>query len=178
MDDALLHFRPAHALGAGIARAFKDEQAEILSLLPHAEVLHTGATSVPAALTRGDLDIHVRVSSAEFSGARDALGGIYASYRTETWTGEFATFIALDASIATGIALTAIGGEHDHRFIIGWDRLACDRRLLEEYNALKLKYDDTADADSYEAAKSTFFSALVAGDPDSPAARGRKRAGR
>jgi hypothetical protein len=64
MADGLLHFRPAHALGAGIARAFKDEQAEILSLLPHAEVLHRGATSVSAALTRGDLDIHVRVSSA------------------------------------------------------------------------------------------------------------------
>jgi len=54
------------------------------------------------------------------------------------WTAEFATFIALNASIATGIALTTIGGEHDHRFIVGWDRLACDRRLLEEYNALKL----------------------------------------
>jgi len=46
MADGLLHFRPAHTLGAGIARAFKEERAEILSLLPHAEVLHTGATSV------------------------------------------------------------------------------------------------------------------------------------
>lgn len=48
-------------------------------------MLHTGATSVPAALTRGDLDIHVRVAPAEFSRARDALARVYASCRTEIW---------------------------------------------------------------------------------------------
>ncbi len=77
------------------------------------------------------------------------------------WTGAFATFVAPDAPTETGVALTTIGSEHDRRFIVGWDRLTSDPRLLEAYNTLKLQYEDSADVDSYEAAKSVFFSALM-----------------
>ena len=131
-------------------------------------MLHTGATSVAGALTRGDLDIHVRVSPDDFSRARDTLAHTYAGYRTDMWTAGFATFVAADTAIPTGVALTAIGDEHDQRFVGGWDRLRSDPRLLAEYNALKLNYEDAPDATSYEAAKSAFFSALTDGDSRRP----------
>lgn len=131
-------------------------------------MLHTGATSVPAALTRGDLDIHVRVSAAEFSGARDALARVYACYRTAMWTPDFAAFVDPEASIPTGVALTAQGGEHDHRFVLAWERLRREPQLVEEYNALKLRYERSRDVGSYEAAKSCFFTALLAADPNPP----------
>jgi GrpB-like predicted nucleotidyltransferase (UPF0157 family) len=73
-----------------------------------------------------------------------------------------------DAPIETGLALTAIGGEHDQRFVFAWDRLRSDPQLLEEHNALKLKYEDAPDAALYEAAKSAFFSAVVAAATHSP----------
>jgi GrpB-like predicted nucleotidyltransferase (UPF0157 family) len=63
--------------------AFEAERAKIQALLPEAEVLHTGATSVGGALTRGDLDIHVRVSPDDFSRACDVLAYAYASRRTD-----------------------------------------------------------------------------------------------
>ena len=157
-----LRFRPAHTLSGPIRQAFAEERSRILSLLPRAEVLHTGATLVPAALTLGDLDIHVRVSADEFFRASDTLAGAYARYRTELWTPEFATFVVPNASIPTGVALTAVGGEHDQRFVLAWDRLSREPQLLEELNALKLTYEETHDAASYESAKSAFFSALVA----------------
>jgi hypothetical protein len=55
--------------------------------------------------------------------------------------------------------------------VLAWDRLRREPQLLEEYNALKLRYKHATDAASYEAAKSAFFTALVAEDmkpPDLP----------
>jgi len=130
-------------------------------------VLHTGGTSVAAALTRGDLDIHVRVSPDDFPRACDALAQAYTRHRPDIWTAGFATFVAEDTAIPTGVALTAIGDEHDQRFVVAWDSLRRDPQLLAKYNALKLKHEHAPDATSYEAEKSAFFSALV-GDPSPP----------
>ncbi len=84
------------------------------------------------------------------------------------WTSEFAAFVVPHKSIPTGVALTAIGGEHDQRFLLAWDRLSREPRLLEELNALKLSYEKTDDAASYESAKSVFFSAIVASSSKQP----------
>ena len=59
------------------------------------------------------------------------------------------------------MALTAVGGEHDRRFLIAWRRLRSDPQLLAEYNALKEAHDGAADDDSYRAAKCAFFDRLV-----------------
>jgi predicted ATPase/class 3 adenylate cyclase len=86
------HLRPIQLRRAGeisgIEDASESERARLLALLPAAEVLHTGGTSIPQALTRGDLDVHVRVAAADFVCARDKLSGAYASYGPETWTDE------------------------------------------------------------------------------------------
>ena len=161
MASERLHFRPAHTFRRRIEKAFQEEQEKIERLLPRAEVVHTGATSLPAALTRGDLDIHVRVSAGDFSQAREAFALVYTSHRADMWTAGFATFVAANAPIATGVALTAMGSEHDRRFVVAWERLERDPQLLEAHNAIKLKYEGAVDADSYEAAKSAFFTALT-----------------
>ena len=67
-----LRFRPAATLDR-IEPAFEAEREKIRRLAPRAEVLHTGGTAVPEALTRGDLDIHVRVPGGDFPAVRDAL---------------------------------------------------------------------------------------------------------
>jgi GrpB-like predicted nucleotidyltransferase (UPF0157 family) len=164
MGSEDLSFRPTRTLGGHIGKVFHDEQAKIQRLVPRAEVLHTGGTSVPDALTRGDLDIHVRVVADDFCDACEALVSVYVRYRPEMWTAEFATFVEPNAPVATGIALTAVGGEHDRRFVVGWERLKREPLLLGEYNALKLEYEGAPDADAYESAKSAFFSALVSSD--------------
>jgi GrpB-like predicted nucleotidyltransferase (UPF0157 family) len=145
----------------GIEVAFECERARLLALLPAAEVLYTGGTSIPGALTRGDLDVHVRVAPADFVSALDKLSRAYASYRRETWTDEFATFVRADAEADTGVALTAVGGEHDGRFLIAWWRLRSDPQLLAEYNALKEAHDGATE-DLYRVAKCAFFDRLTA----------------
>ena len=123
-------------------------------------MLHTGGTSIPDALTRGDLDIHVRVAPADFVAARDVLARAYTTYSPEMWTAQFATFVREDAEVDTGVALTAVGGEHDRRFLTAWRKLRSDSQLLEEYNALKEAHDGAEEDDLYRAAKSAFFDRL------------------
>jgi GrpB-like predicted nucleotidyltransferase (UPF0157 family) len=112
-------------------------------------------------MTRGDLDIHVRVAPTDFDSARDELSRAYASYQRETWTDEFATFVRADAEIETGVVLTALGGEHDRRFAVAWRRLRSDPELLGEYNALKEAHAGAMDDHLYRAAKSAFFDRLA-----------------
>ena len=98
----------AEELRSTIEGAFCSERAAILALLP--EVIHTGGTSLPDALTRGDLDIHVRVPPEDFPFARDTLAAAYPTdHPPAMWTSGFATFVVADASVPTGIALTCSG---------------------------------------------------------------------
>ena len=156
-----VELRPASALRRVTRRAFRRHRDRIIEVVPEAEIHNTGGTSIPSTVTRGDLDIHVRVPPEAFGRAVAALALRYRAYRPEQWTDEFATFE--DARAKTppvGVALTAIGGEHDERFVRGWQRLATDPRLVDEYNALKSRH--VGDAVAYETAKSAFFSRLVA----------------
>src|SRR5687767_8100370 len=121
----------------GLARAFNAERRRILAVVPDAEVIHTGATSLPTMLTRGDLDIHVRVAADSFPAAVEALRGCYRDYRPEMWTGGFAAFVGEGGALPVGVVLTAAGGEHDVRFTTAWARLSADPTLVDELNALK-----------------------------------------
>ncbi len=151
-------FRPARSI-PGLKSAFRSERTRIQALLPSAVVIHTGATSLPDLLTLGDLDIHVPVPVSDFSAARSALDMGYAPHRPEMWTDGFAAYTAEARPLPVGLVLTAIGGEHDRRFTVSWQRLAADPELVSQYNALKLRHASGSAAE-YEADKSAFFSRL------------------
>ncbi|MDQ3766249.1 MAG: hypothetical protein M3346_02780, partial [Actinomycetota bacterium] len=61
------------------------------------------------------------VSNEDFREALDALRSLFIEYRPEMWTAEFATFVVPNEKVETGVALTAVGGEHDQRFVMAWE---------------------------------------------------------
>lgn len=133
------------------------------------EVVLVGGSSVPGALTRGDVDLHLRVPPAEFATAVDRLGDLYPVVHPEIWAPTLATF-TVRAELPAGLAATPLGSEHDRRFTRTWTLLAADADLLVEHNALKsaavgLRDDDVA----YERDKSLFFDRVVALWADHPA---------
>lgn len=136
------------------------------------ELTLTGGSSLPGLLTKGDIDLHLRVSDADFPQAVERLRDVAAAAHPEIWTGSFATFERAEEP-AVGIAVTVIGSEHDVRFTSAWAHLAEDSAAREEYNALKRSAP-------YEAAKSRFFdrisgaSANDAGDGDVPSSTSRR----
>jgi GrpB-like predicted nucleotidyltransferase (UPF0157 family) len=125
------------------ARAAFDEHRErVLGLVPTAEVEHVGSTSVPGALTKGDVDVLVRVRPDDFDAAVIALRSRYAVHQPANWTPTLASFAEPGAADPpVGIQLVVAGSTDDALFGPFRDALIRDPDLLAEYNALKRHYD-------------------------------------
>lgn len=129
-------------------------------LPPQADIRHIGATAIPGCLTKGDLDVVVRVRPADFAAADAALASRFArnegSIRTET----FSAFEDASSHPHLGIQLATIDGPFDvfHLFV---DALRGSPSLVEDYNALKRRHDG-AEMARYRAAKDAFIEEVLA----------------
>ncbi len=151
------------------AEEFRDRALAVLAaererLAGLGELVLVGGSSVPGALTRGDVDLHLRVPPADFAATVARLRDRYAVVHPEIWAPTLATF-TVPAELPTGLAATPVGSEHDLRFTRTWQLLAADPALVAEYNAVKLA---AADPD-YESSKSAFFDSVLARWPTHPA---------
>ena len=118
------------------AAAFEQHQARLLALLPDAEIQHIGSTALPGALTKGDLDIVVRVSQADFDTAAATLAAHYERNTGSTRTASFASFKDDHADPPLGIQLVVRGSDLDD-FCTFRDFLAAHPEYLAAYNRLK-----------------------------------------
>jgi hypothetical protein len=124
---------------------------------PH-ELVLVGGSSLPLTLTKGDVDLHLRVPVSAFAPVVTALSEIYEVVHRQIWQPTLATFL-VEAVLPAGMAVTPAGSEHDLRFTRSWQRLAADPALVLAYNDLKVRYRD--DPGEYERQKSAFFDSLV-----------------
>ena len=144
----------------------RQEQARLAGLLGDHELSLVGGSSVPATLTKGDVDLHLRVPPASFDDTVTALRGIYRVVHPEIWQPSLATF-AVPATLPTGVAVTPIGSEHDRRFRHSRQLLAADASLVQAYNEMKIQHQ--RNTDEYERQKSAFFDMLLTRRLDRPA---------
>ena len=146
------------------ARRTRDDVAATLERLGvPGELELTGASSLPGALTKGDVDLHLRVAPSKFGAAVAALGRVYRRGSPQAWAETLAVFdVGPPVPRPTGIAVTPVGSVHDHRFRTTWQVLRHDPRLLERHNALKRAAYGTG---HYEEAKSAFFTEVCAPSP-------------
>ena len=124
--------------------------------VPRADVLDMGSTSVPGALTKGDLDVNVRVPADDFRATVDALDRELERHQEDVWSDGFASFYAFGRwEIPVGIHVTAIGHEDD-KFAAQIERLRSDPELIAAYNALKQRHEG-GPMDEYRQAKWEFI---------------------
>ena len=146
--------------------------AHVQALLPMATIEHVGSTAIPGALSKGDLDVLVRVHPADFQFARAALDEALRRSQRNPSTTDYAEYgFDLDGCSAS-IQLAAIGSWHDRRFR-GWkDALLAEPSLLDRYNGLKLRFEGRP-MHEYDAAKASFIDAVLGDlsrcEGDSPA---------
>jgi GrpB-like predicted nucleotidyltransferase (UPF0157 family) len=130
-------------------------------MLPEAEVEHVGSTAVLGALTKGDLDLLVRVEADDFAAAVAGLLGLYAIDQPENWTPTFASFTDPQAADPpVGVQLAVAGSADDALFGPFRDAVAGDPALLAEYNALKLE-NDGEDYERYTDVKAEFVKRVL-----------------
>ncbi|HKG51631.1 MAG TPA: hypothetical protein VKB14_14420 [Actinomycetales bacterium] len=157
--------RPAGDLRYAALAVLAAERRRLRRLGVPGELVLVGGSSVPGALTHGDVDLHLRVPPGDFADAVARLRLTYRVAHPQIWTSTLATFELLRTGPPpVGLAATPLGSEHDVRFTCSWALLAGDPALVAEYNSMKLA-GDGPDGAGYEERKSAFFDRLVASWP-------------
>ena len=152
-------FKQSSDLHEIAGRVYQEQRERIQKLIPWAEVHHIGSTAIPGSITKGDLDINVRVPVENFDNAVKGLEKLYQINQPENWTNNFASFKDDDNfDIAGGVQLTIMGSESDD-FIKLNDLLINDSQLLKEYNQMKEKFEGK-DMEEYRKEKANFFGKL------------------
>ncbi len=150
---------PRHYQERALA-AFADAQLLLSAILPGARVEHVGASAIPGAYSKGDVDLCVAVPQ---DGFREALGVLgEAGFTLRAGTPRTEQHCLLDAPagdvplavqlVESGPALASFTGFRD--------ALRADPTLLARYNAIKIEAGPLGDA-AYRAAKDEFIREVV-----------------
>ena len=124
-----------------------------------ADIRHIGATAVPGCVTKGDLDIVVRVAAEDFDKADVCLARMLDRNKGSVRTATFAAFEDNSAAPHLGVQLAAIDGPEDflHLFV---DALNASPPLVAAYNELKTRFDGHP-MDEYRRAKDAFVARVL-----------------
>lgn len=142
-------------------RLFAETALRLRSLLPaSARVRHIGSTAIPGCLTKGDLDIVIRVEQQDFAQADEILASRFRRNTGSARTASFSAFEDSDVTPCLGIQLTLIDGPHDD-FHVFAEALRRDAELVARYNDLKRTFDGRP-MDDYRAAKDKFIAEVLA----------------
>lgn len=134
--------------------------SELAQLLPAARVEHIGASAVPGALSKGDVDVCVVVSPGELSTAVATLQESGYVPKQETLrTPELCMLVAPSEDIDLALQVIAEGSQFEF-FIRFRDALRSEPDLVQEYNRIKLDSICLGE-NGYRDAKSCFIEAVL-----------------
>ncbi len=138
---------------------FQTIQKRILSALPEAEVFHVGSTSIPDLLTKGDLDVQVRLAEANYQRAHQLFSSWW-ELNLGGFTEGGASFKDDSLEPDLGVHLTIKNGPAD----IQWRFTEVLKRredMRREYSQLKRACEgEEIHSDNYLSAKDRFFAKL------------------
>lgn len=155
----MVYFRKQEKFKKQAEELFLKERKRILRVIPGADIQHIGSTAISGSLTKGDLDIQVRVKQKNFEKAQNALSKMYKPNKGNPPTKTYASFKESDSKIPLGIQLTVIGSKEDN-FTILRDILASNKKYLGEYNAMKKRYQGKS-MKEYRKAKGKFVEKVL-----------------
>ncbi|MBK5445064.1 MULTISPECIES: GrpB family protein [unclassified Peribacillus] len=142
-----------------VEKAFLVHKKIIKELLEEADIQHIGSTAIPNCLTKGDLDIQVRVIPEHFSKAVQALSQLYELNDGSVKTSFFRSFKDDTKIPPLGVQLSVIDSEYDYFWKFRDVLLRSDAYRME-YDELKRKYEGK-NMDEYREAKNEFFQRLM-----------------
>jgi GrpB-like predicted nucleotidyltransferase (UPF0157 family) len=135
-----------------------DARSELAVLAPEVDVEHVGATSMPDGVTKGDVDVNVRVNPDRFNDVVAALSTQFDVAQPQNWTATFASFSGTRRGLPLGIQVTIAGSDDD--FLVELRNLMRnDPPLRREYDAIK-RANAHAGRDAYWQAKDDFLRRL------------------
>lgn len=141
------------------AQLFNLYQKDISKLLPFARIEHIGSSSIPNAISKGDLDIYIEVKPDQFEVAIEGLKTLNFIEKQNTLrTHELCMLESLNNDdVAFQIVVT---GSKFTFFLTFRNKLIASPALVDEYNQLKLQCSHL-DHDQYRAIKSDFITRIL-----------------
>lgn len=116
---------------------FDEVKSRISQVLPHAEVDHIGSSSIKNAISKGDLDILVRVEGKDFHKGINALQNLGFKIKEGTLRTKSLCMLTTDEfKEDVAIQLVERGSEFEN-FLKFRDRLNSNTDLVNKYNELK-----------------------------------------
>lgn len=139
-------------------KTFLLHKTYIANRLPEADIQHVGSSAVPNSITKGDLDIQVRVKANLFPNAVQELSKLYELNEGSTKSHTFRAFKD-DVVPPLGVQLTVIGSEYDF-FWRFRDVLIMNDQYRKDYDELKREFEGR-DMELYRKAKNEFFERIM-----------------
>ena len=132
-----MKFYPAEQYQTACHEMFARYERDIKKLIPNARVEHVGASSIPSAVSKGDLDIFVGIESSELEYAVEQLATLGFNEKLDTLRTPELCMLESTSSDDVALQLVANGSEFEC-FLTFRDKLLSAPALVEQYNALKM----------------------------------------
>ncbi|WP_080875828.1 GrpB family protein [Oceanobacillus timonensis] len=158
----IVTFAPEEKYRDKAEKVFQKHRNLIKNCLPEVEVYHVGSTAIKGSLTKGDVDLQVRVSQGNFNKTKEILMKLYDINEESDQTSFFCAFEKKDEILPLGVQLTVIGSSVDNfrkltQFFIE------NPTFIESYNQLKRKFEGK-DMKLYRDEKAIFIAKLLSSD--------------
>ncbi len=150
-----MQFYPAEQYQAACHEMFERYERDIKKLLLNARVEHVGASSIPLAVSKGDLDIFVGVESNELEDAVERLTALGFKEKLDTLRTPELCMLESISSEDVALQVVANGSEFEC-FLAFRDKLRMNRTLVQQYNTLKMSCKGWSQ-DKYREKKSAFI---------------------
>lgn len=137
-------------------RLFALVQGEVRALVPSARIEHVGASAVPGAISKGDLDVFVGIERREFDTAIRALRKVGYAEKEDTLRTESLCMMET-GKYDSPVAIQLVeNGSRFEMFLTFRDALRHDGSLLHGYNEMKRNCEGRSE-EHYRAAKASFI---------------------
>lgn len=139
---------------------FRKYRNGLQSLLPSAVIEHVGSSSIPMAISKGDLDIFVGVNYAELEDVVRVLCENGFSEKLNTMRTSELCMLESNAKDNVALQVVALGSKFEF-FLTFRDRLRKSTVLVSQYNEIKKSCEGLSHQD-YRVKKSKFIEQVLA----------------
>jgi GrpB-like predicted nucleotidyltransferase (UPF0157 family) len=172
--DKTVFFLPESHFRVQVQARLETLRRRLEAAIQGADIQHVGSTAIPGSLTKGDLDVQIRVVAAEYCAAKERLCRLFDVNVGGFVADDATSFEDYRTEPPTGIHLTVIGGSADTQWLFR-DRLIASEVLRREYDELKRQFEGSSMA-KYREAKETFVDRVLRGNAIAPDRLGNGRA--
>ena len=140
-------------------KLFLRYKSKIEEVLPDVRVEHIGASAIPTAISKGDLDIFVGVEAFKLERVVQLLVTLGFQEKFDTLRTPELCMLESSSTKDVAIQVVASGSEFEF-FLIFRDKLRSNMSLVQQYNELKLSCEGLSQ-DAYRLKKSAFIEQVL-----------------